>query len=101
MRRRLTLERPVETADGGGGVVTAWEEVARLPAAVTALGAEEAVVAGRRDGFASLRVVIRHRDGVVGGMRFRDGADVLRVVATYDPDGRRRSLVCLCEEDGR
>jgi SPP1 family predicted phage head-tail adaptor len=101
LRRRLILERPIETSDGGGGVVTAWEEVARLPAAVAALDAEEAIVAGRRDGFVTQRVVIRHRGDVVGGMRFIDGAAVLRIVATYDPEGRRRSLVCLCEEDGR
>jgi head-tail adaptor len=40
----------------------------------------------------------RWRGDVTSEMRLVDGARRLRVTSAYDPDGRRRFLLCHCEE---
>lgn len=98
LRQRVVLERPVRAADDGGGAAERWEPVATLWAAVTARSGKETLVADRVSGERRVNVIIRHRDDVTPGLRFRLGARRLDIRAVLDEDGRRRFLKCDCEE---
>lgn len=97
-RLRATLQEPVDAPDGIGGTtrsfvprITLW---ARLePSRAQERGEAQAALAA-----VSHRLTIRWRGDVTVAMRFAAGASLYRVIAVYDPDGRRRNLVCLVEE---
>lgn len=101
LRRRVAIERPDEAPDGAGGRLVGWLAAGHAWAEIAPAGANEAAVAGRLDGVATHRVTIRHRADVGGGWRLVAGARVLRVLAAFDPDERRRRLILICEEEGR
>lgn len=97
-RTRLVLEEPVESPDTIGGVTRGFAIRATLWAAVEPVSGLERAEADRAEGAVSQRVTIRWRGDVTTAMRFSLGARRLAIRAQYDPDGRRRTLVCLCEE---
>ena len=101
LRHRATVEQPVRIADGGGGSVTGWETLATIWVAIDVLSATERDEAGRLDGIASHRIVTRFRDDIRGGMRLIRGSRQFRLLASHDPDGRRRFLILTAEEEGR
>jgi head-tail adaptor len=43
---------------------------------------------------------MRHRDGVVSGMRLLKGSRVFEIITTHDPDESGRYLVCKVKETG-
>ena len=98
LRHRVTLERRVREADGGGGAVETWEPVADLWAMIDARSGKETVEADRLSGSRKVEVTIRYRDDVTSKMRFRLGERRLDIRAVLDEDGRRRFLKCNCEE---
>jgi SPP1 family predicted phage head-tail adaptor len=87
--RRLTLEAPVETDDGAGGVSLAYEIVSTLWASVAPLSARAEVSADSLGAAARCRIVIRKRDGVTTRHRFRDGDTVYRILALSESADRR------------
>jgi SPP1 family predicted phage head-tail adaptor len=97
LRERLTLETPSRADDGGGGATITWVAAAEVWAAVRPITGEERLAHDAVTGSVTHQVWIRHRSGVVPAMRFRAGARVLHIVAVLEP-GRRRRLLCLCEE---
>ena len=101
LRARVTLQAPLESDDGAGGVTVAWADVATVWALVEAQSAREQIVSGHLDGVVSHKVILRHRDDLRGGWRIVSEGQVLRVLAAHDPDGRGRTLECRCEEEGR
>lgn len=101
LRHRVTLQAPLDTDDGAGGVTTAWSDVATLWAAIVPAGpgsTAERLAAGRIEAAARLRLTIRHRPGLSHAMRFVAGPRVLAILGIADPDGRGRWLTCDCEE---
>jgi SPP1 family predicted phage head-tail adaptor len=98
LRRRLTLEAPAAADDGFGGRTITWSAVATLWASVEPRGGSERSDADAVAAKLTHRVTLRHRSGVSPTMRFTDGDRTLDIRAVFDPDGRRRRLVCLCEE---
>lgn len=100
LRRRLLLEAPVETPDGAGGALRAFESVAALWAAIEWLGGEERWRAGRPEQAATHRITLRWRGDLDAGRRLRDGSRIFDIRSVHDPDGGRRRLVCLVEEIG-
>ena len=97
-RHRVTLERPLREADGGGGAAEIWEPVADLWAMIDARSGKETVEADRLSGSRKVEITIRYRDDVAPNRRFRFGDRVLDIRAVRDEDGRRRFLKCTCEE---
>ena len=77
-------------------------DVSTLPrssnAAVVSSPRAEVFVAGEQESVLTSEVVVRWRPEVASPMRFRIGARALLIRAAFDPDGRRRFLVCACEE---
>jgi len=99
LHHRLTLEAPDESADGAGGVVRGWSALGEVWASIEPIGANDAVVAGKRLGALTHRVTLRHRGDLTLNHRFRLGARVFTVRALRDPDEQIRFLECLVAEE--
>ena len=98
LNRRLTLEAPVESADGAGGVVREFETVATLWAEVMPVSAARAIEAERAGARITHRIGMRFTDDITTRHRFRDGERVFRIVSLRDRDGRKRFLAIEAEE---
>lgn len=98
LKRRLVIEVPTETGDGAGGVTRSHATVATVWANLEWITGEERWRQNRPEQAASWRITLRWRAGLTAAMRFRDGTRLFAIRAIGDPDGGRRSLVCLTEE---
>lgn len=99
MRHRLTLEAPEDEPDGAGGAVRIWSPLGQVWAAIEPLGAGEAVIADKRVGALSHRVVLRFRDDLTLNHRFRLGLRTFTLRALRDADETGRFLECLVAEE--
>lgn len=97
-RCRMVLEAPVETATALGGATIAFQQIATLWAQLEARGGTERDRGGRLEGTTDTRITIRWRGGVDARMRFSFGTRVFAIRSSFDPNGRKRDLVCICEE---
>lgn len=100
MRRRLTIEIPVETADGAGGVVRSFASIGTVWAQVNWRGGNERWIAGRPEQVGQIRITMRWRAGMNAGMQMRDGTRVFVITSLGDPDGSRNRLELICNEIG-
>lgn len=98
MGRRFTLEVPVETPDGFGGVVRSFQPGPRLWGAMTLLSGGERVRAGRPETSVTHRITFRACAAIQDGMQLALGLRRFRIASAADPDGRGREVVCLVEE---
>ncbi len=98
MRARLVLEAPSETPDGAGGVTRTFVARSALWARIEPLSAQERLVADSAGQVLTHRITLRWRAGLDAAMRWRSGARLFAIRTVMDPDERRRTLVCLCEE---
>jgi SPP1 family predicted phage head-tail adaptor len=98
LRHRLTLQQPVAAPDGAGGATVTWTPVAAMWAALRPLSADEAAVADGIKGRVTHEIVLRHRPGITGAMRFVSGTRVFAVRSVVDPDETGAWLRCLAEE---
>ncbi len=97
--RRLTLQKPVKSDDGAGGETITWQDQAVIYAVLFPLCASETLLADMESGTVLWEAHLRWRNDVHAGDRFvRDDGGVLQVQAVFDPDGRRRLLICRCLE---
>jgi SPP1 family predicted phage head-tail adaptor len=99
LRHRLTLEAPVELADGAGGVARSWIPEGQIWAAIEPMGANDTVVADSRLGALSHRVTLRHRGDLTLNHRFRLGVRVFFIRALRDPDELGHFLECFVAEE--
>lgn len=99
MRQRLALEVADEIEDGAGGVARTWEPLGEVWASLIPMTANDRVVADRRIGAVSHRIVIRHRSDLTLSHRFRLGARIFLVRAIRDPEERERIIECLTLEE--
>jgi SPP1 family predicted phage head-tail adaptor len=98
LNRRLTLEAPVDSSDGAGGVVRGFETAATLWAEVTPVSAARAFEAERLGARITHRIGIRFSGDITTKHRFRDGGRIFRIVSLRDRDGRKRFLQIEAEE---
>lgn len=98
LNRRLTLEAPVETADGAGGVTRSFGAVATLWASVTPVSAQRAFEAARLGARVTHRIGIRFSDDITTKHRLREQSRIFRIVSLSDRDGRKRFLQIEAEE---
>lgn len=96
LKNRIEMQRPIETADGSGGYVTAfvtaylaWAEI-KTPRAATVNAAGGIASELMRE------VKIRFRPAVLVGWRVTAGASTYEVVHTYPID--REWTIMLCKE---
>lgn len=98
LRRRVTLEAPVDAPDDAGGFLREFAPVAQLWAKIEATGAGEQFAEQRLEQSRTLRVTIRWRAGVTSQMRFDLQGRKLYVRGVLDVDEAGRFLRCDCEE---
>lgn len=96
LRHRVTLEAPPATRDGQGQLTGAWTEIATMWADCEALGTREMHAAGQEQQSVSLRVVIRHRDGITSAMRLRWRGVLYDIGGDPMPDATRQWLTIMC-----
>jgi len=101
LRLRLALERATRSADGAGGATLTWNEIATVSADVIPVRADERDVGDGLGDVTLQRIVIRKRDDLLAGDRFRLGERLFRIRSVSDPDEDGRFLLCLCDEEGR
>lgn len=99
LRHRLDLQAPQETPDGMGGVVRGWESLGQVWAAMESVSMNDAVVADKRLGRITHRIVIRRRSEIGTMHRFVLGERSFVLLAVRDADERGRFLECLVEEE--
>lgn len=98
LRRRATIEAPVDTPDGAGGLSRVYAPLANVWMELTPRNGEDAFVAQRQEQSITHTARIRWRADVTSQMRFVFGARRLLIRAVHDADERRRFLMCSCEE---
>ena len=98
LRLRVMLEEPVETTDDMGGVVRSFAPRISLWGRLEMISGTEQAEAQQRGTHITHRLSIRWRGDVTGAMRFVAGARVFDIRGQHDPDGMRRTLICLVEE---
>jgi SPP1 family predicted phage head-tail adaptor len=97
LNRRLVLEAPVESADGGGGVARSYAPVMTLWGRVEPVSARGTVVADAGGATVTHRITLRRRSAITTRHRLVEGATVYRIVTLRD-DATRRFLVIGAEE---
>jgi SPP1 family predicted phage head-tail adaptor len=98
LTRRLTLQAPVETADGAGGSMRAYADVTTLWAKVEPVSARTDIIAADAGATVTHRIVIRRGPDITTRHRLLEGARIYRVVAVRDEDSSRRFRVIHAEE---
>ena len=98
LRSRVTLEAPDDTVDDSGALVRVWTPVADLWAKIAPQRGSEIFVAGEQETVLAHLVTIRWRPDAASPMRFLLGSRALYIRAAFDPDGRKKYLVCRCDE---
>jgi SPP1 family predicted phage head-tail adaptor len=88
LNRRLTLEAPVETADGSGGVTRSYTAIATLWASVVPASARDNVEADALGANVTHRLRLRTNADITLRHRFRDGDTIYRIVAIRVRDKR-------------
>lgn len=98
LRVRAMIEAPVDTPDDSGAMTRTYAPLANVWAHVAALTGEARFVASRQEQSITHLVRIRWRADVTSEMRFILRSRKLLIHSVYDPDERRRFLICRCEE---
>ena len=89
LKTRLTLEAPVETDDGQGGVTRGYATFAKVWAQVAPLGARPNVTADADGAAVRYRIVTRCGYVLTLQHRFVDGSRVYRILSFHPRDGGR------------
>ena len=92
LKTRLTIQSPVETADGQGGVARSYTTMAVVWAAVTPLAARgggAGVEADAEGATVKYRILLRSNFVLTLQHCLADGARIYRIAAIRDHDDRR------------
>jgi SPP1 family predicted phage head-tail adaptor len=98
LRSRVTIETPEDTNDDAGALVRVWTPLADVWAKVEPQRGAEFRSAGAQETLLTHNVTIRWRPDLGAPTRFRLGSRALYIRAAFDPDGRKKYLVCRCDE---
>lgn len=75
-----------------------WTPLADIWAMIAPQRGSETFGADAQESVIAHQVTIRWRPDASSPMRFRLGSRALYIRAAFDPDARKRFLVCTCEE---
>lgn len=96
LNRRITIERPFSTPDGGGGRAKTWSPICEAWAEFKKPRAQTAIVQGGVAAVVTQEITIRICDGITPGCRVVDGERIYRVIGIGAND--RRYMTLICEE---
>lgn len=105
LTRRLVLERPVESPDGGGGVRREWQALGAHWAEVRPSGAIERSFGGVETSVVTHRLTLRWAPFGAPSrprahQRLRDGERVYEVLGVAEADGHNRFMLVWAREGG-
>lgn len=101
LKHRLVLEQIIETSDESGGLIVTWVEVATIWASIDSVHAAMRHLAQQSKETITHRIIVRFREDISSGWRFRKGNRLFKIITVRDPDETGRYLVCRAEEEGR
>ncbi len=99
MNQRIIIEELATAHDDGGGYSQEWIAFAAAWASVKGITGSERYAAHQIEAVIDHEVKIRYRTGIKAAMRIRNSDRVLNIKAVFDPEGKRRVLILLCEEE--
>jgi SPP1 family predicted phage head-tail adaptor len=100
LRTELSLQAVTTVADGLGGFGEQWSEVATVFGRIEPLVADSRFGADQTLETVTHRIILRHRQDVLSGMRFSKADRIFDIVTVHDPDETGRYLVCRVRETG-
>lgn len=98
LRQRVTIQAPTRTRNERGAEVLAWSDVATVWAEVRTPYGRERTANEQTVAVLTHVVTMRFRSDVTPSHRLRWGSRTFALLATPDPDNRRRVMVCQCQE---
>ncbi|MDE3061211.1 MAG: phage head closure protein [Pseudomonadota bacterium] len=107
LRHKLTLQQETQTADGAGGYMRTWTNVADLWAEILSVsggassgsrGGKEILFAGQLQSQVTHKILLRYRDGVIPGMRLVFENRAFNIVYLADTGENRDALELLVIE---
>jgi SPP1 family predicted phage head-tail adaptor len=97
-RRLFVIETPLETPDGFGGILRAYQPGPVVWGALEPLSGDERKEGGATQEVVTHRVRIRYRHPLGANDRLALGPRRFRVRTSREADDKRRELLCLVEE---
>jgi len=98
LSRRLTLQRPVSTSDGMGGVSVVWTTDSIVWGALWPVSATERIQSQAPTLVISHRVRIRYHGTIAPDWRLKYGNRYLSVVSIVNTNESDRQLDLMCRE---
>ncbi len=100
LNRRITIEQPVEIADGAGGLMRNWSAVATVWAEIIPqrTGGGEAVFAEQIEAASTHRITLRYRSGITPDMRIQYDGRVFNIRQITNVEQANILLVIEAEE---
>lgn len=99
MDKRITIQEPVQVADGMLGQTTTWTDKATVWAAVWPVSGKEIVKNMSLPGVITHRIRIRYRSGVTPACRILFKARYFNIVSVINIDEKKEFLELICKED--
>jgi SPP1 family predicted phage head-tail adaptor len=96
LRYPVSIERPVQIKQPGGGLVTTWVEVSREWVDIEGISGSEFVAALALQAQTIYRIKMRYREDLVTTWRIREGVKIYEITAIL-PDSRRRRFELMCK----
>ncbi|MDQ6436883.1 phage head closure protein [Mesorhizobium sp. LHD-90] len=101
LRIELSLQAAALAADGLGGHIQTWQEVATVFGLIEPVSQASRLGADQTLEENTHRITIRRRDHVLPGMRFVRLARLFEILTVHDPDESGRYLSCRVREAGQ
>jgi SPP1 family predicted phage head-tail adaptor len=98
LRHRLALQQEIQIADGAGGYVRSWQNIADLWAEINPISGRERLFAGQIQTEISHNVVIRYRAGIVAGMRLLYDSRIFNIRAILNVNENDEIIKLLVDE---
>lgn len=98
LRRRLIIQRGIETQGATGEMATIWATFATVWGSVEPLRGREFWAAKELQAQVSTRIRIRYLAGVTAKMQVVDGAKLYWIEAVIDPEMRHIQMDLMCME---
>jgi SPP1 family predicted phage head-tail adaptor len=100
LRHRMTIEAPVDAADGAGGAVRSYEAVATVWAGIEPVSAAHRFEAGRAGQTVTHRIVMRSGWSLGLSHRLRQGTKIF-AIRSFDQTCDGMFVIALAEEDAQ
>lgn len=98
MRHRLTIESPVDTPDGFGGLIRSFVARANISAAIEHVKIFQRAAASSETVEITHLIHVRSSADVAAGWRLRKGARRFEISAVLPDDQASGFIICHCRE---